>query len=146
MDSESCSAATTATTTVLMMEESSGVLDKVTEVEQPSTATCVSDAAIAPFANPPAPPAPQLILPALIETTDPSGESAIPTIPKKGEQQLLSFPNVSSVQEDEVVQINESTNPNTISVPTEVLRTPPRPLIEDKAAATGKQQLNACIV
>lgn len=87
----------------------------------------------------PIPQTAQLILPTLIETAEPSGESVIPAIPKKGEQQLLSFPNVSSGQEDELPPASpKNFNPNTIPVTSDdPLRTPPRPQIEEKTAATG---------
>lgn len=131
---ESCSSV--ATTAALMIEESPGVLEKDAALTSPLSDVCSVADPVVPFVNGSVSLAPQVILPALIDTT----ESTIPAIPKRGEQQqLLSFPNVSSeVQEDEATQIASSTNSSTISAATEVLRTPPRPLIEDKAAATGE--------
>lgn len=129
-----------STTTVNLVIDSIGVYSKDSvAASSPADSNSTANAVPSPkaFSNPPAT---QLILPPLIETTEAAGESVIPAIPKKGEQQLLSFPNVSSGQENEGPPVcPENFNPDTIPVASDdPLRTPPRPQIEEKTAATGK--------
>jgi hypothetical protein len=123
---------TPVVTTEILMSDSG----KENDVPSPAISSVTN---VTSVPTPPA--AQQLILPALIETTDAAcGESVIPAIPKKGEQQLLSFPNVSSGQEEGPPPLSpKNFNPNTIPVTSDdPLRTPPRPQIEEKTAATGE--------
>ena len=138
MESMSGSQCSSTSTMNLVIDSASGYSKGGGE---PSPSNSDSTVTAAPSPKPYSTPATaQLILPTLIETTEPSGESVIPAIPKKGEQQLLSFPNVSSGQEDEGTPASpKNFNPNTISVTSDdPLRTPPRPQIEEKTAATGE--------
>lgn len=90
---------------------------------------------------------PHPILPTLIEPVERAGEPVIPAIQnldKNAEQPPLSFPNVSQDQESAVIPVSpKNFDPDVAPVTSDdPLRTPPRPMIEDKTAATGKYQMS----
>lgn len=100
----------------------------------------------APFDAPDESDTNSLLLPPLIEMpTDPNrGNEMLQNLPK---DTSISFPDVSAQTLDENQEVKmvlpdaadpaSLLNPNSASLPTDPLRTPPRPMIEDRTTVTG---------